>query len=890
METVNLPIENLRRFAWWQKAAMVMLAMMASASLWATDFIIDVKLIGGSKSTVESEIEAYKKKGWTLVDKDLNAKCGAASDYIYLIYLTASDESNEVPFITDFYLSDSDSDPNLGDHSAKNPPNEFTDSNGRVFYLSGYRGDSHFTSSVHGNLNSKTSGDNIYLYYTRAKFPDRHGVTAISFNDNSSGAVGKNGGSKAYDVNAGASGEYIYMHLSTATIPLPTIFNISTVDDWNELAYYINNGIDDCAGKYARLNNDVGTVTEIIGISGHPFRGTFYGDWNTLNVDINLNKDGVAPFGSIDGATIVRLNVTGFVYGANHAAGLVGGCASNKVNVIEECNISTNVHSPTYAGGIVGHGGHGELTLMDCLYNGTIGSFGNYAGGLLGWCDELKLKLKDCVFNGQFVPGEGGKYHPIACKNGQSPVEATIERAFYKNTITPSELGDNLIPGGNGIPVSYLFDFEKGMDGWTLANGNASGIVSNDQHTGNKCFMFASSDQDQMLISPQLPGYGKIYVYFYMRGEAERNISFQIGTSTTTNDLEAFKWSEAQTILVKNWSATFAEINAGAKYLAIKYVGGSSALCIDDICIEEMLYKPAELNVDEVLPESAEIAWTGNAETYNVRYRQGPTFYESFDIAPISWRAHNEGGNSATNWAVRSLAGIDLLDAHSGTNVAMGRSLDYANQTPYAVDNWLVSPQVTLGGTLSFWLLDDGSKHEHYEIWVSTTTIEQEAFEFVAEPGYGNSLAYQWQEITVDLSKYEGMTGYIAFRLKDEGKDLLLIDDVSIYPSDWITFTTTEPGIALADLKPGTTYEIQVQGVKGNETTNWSSVTTFTTATIEGQDVNKDGTVDTQDVLGIYDFMQQSDGSTPPGRFDVNHDGLVDTQDVLEIYKYIQEH
>ena len=55
-------------------------------------------------------------------------------------------------------------------------------------------------------------------------------------------------------------------------------------------------------------------------------------------------------------------------------------------------------------------------------------------------------------------------------------------------------------------------------------------------------------------------------------------------------------------------------------------------------------------------------------------------------------------------------------------------------------------------------------------------------------------------------------------------------------------------------------------------------------------DLNRDGTVDTQDVLSIYRFMQEYDGTTPPGRYDVNGDILVDTQDVLEIYKYIQEH
>ena len=55
------------------------------------------------------------------------------------------------------------------------------------------------------------------------------------------------------------------------------------------------------------------------------------------------------------------------------------------------------------------------------------------------------------------------------------------------------------------------------------------------------------------------------------------------------------------------------------------------------------------------------------------------------------------------------------------------------------------------------------------------------------------------------------------------------------------------------------------------------------------EDINGDGSVDTQDVLKIYEFMQTS--STPDGASeDVNKDGNVDTQDVLKVYDYIQNH
>ena len=55
-----------------------------------------------------------------------------------------------------------------------------------------------------------------------------------------------------------------------------------------------------------------------------------------------------------------------------------------------------------------------------------------------------------------------------------------------------------------------------------------------------------------------------------------------------------------------------------------------------------------------------------------------------------------------------------------------------------------------------------------------------------------------------------------------------------------------------------------------------------------GIDINGDGSVDTQDVLSIYEYMQEKGsegGDDVP--YDVNHDGVVDTQDVLALYEYM---
>ena len=56
------------------------------------------------------------------------------------------------------------------------------------------------------------------------------------------------------------------------------------------------------------------------------------------------------------------------------------------------------------------------------------------------------------------------------------------------------------------------------------------------------------------------------------------------------------------------------------------------------------------------------------------------------------------------------------------------------------------------------------------------------------------------------------------------------------------------------------------------------------------EDINGDETVDTQDILSIYDFIVNGKTVDASTAEDVNKDGLVDTQDVLSVYDYIIKH
>ena len=121
----------------------VLLLLVSIFSLQTTraqDFITDVVLIGGSKSETDALKADYSDRGYTLINKDLNA--GAGGDYIYLLYRKGSVFSNE-SFITDFYIK-----------SGSGAPNTITDECGITYYLTPYDGGSHFKEQK-GDLNMK---------------------------------------------------------------------------------------------------------------------------------------------------------------------------------------------------------------------------------------------------------------------------------------------------------------------------------------------------------------------------------------------------------------------------------------------------------------------------------------------------------------------------------------------------------------------------------------------------------------------------------------------------------------------------------------------------------------------------------------------------------------
>ncbi len=255
----------------------------------------------------------------------------------------------------------------------------------------------------------------------------------------------------------------------------------------------------------------------------------------------------------------------------------------------------------------------------------------------------------------------------------------------------------------------------------------------------------------------------------------------------------------------------------------------------------ESCLKPTNVTASDVTINSAHISWDGNAESYNVQYATAtvngttlePVFEDSFENGLDNWTIYIEGYQSTetndfniTDWHL--MESNSSASPHTGNYMAMSRSYDGTDRT---VDNWLVSPQMTLGDVLTFWVIDDGTWHEHLEVWVSTGTNAISDFVKVATPGDATS---SWTMKTVDLSAYAGQQGYVAIRHNDTGKDWIFVDDFGVYTTvntySYGTFTTlpstSQNSCDITGLSPETLYVAQVQSDCGDPdgTSGWSSV------------------------------------------------------------------
>ena len=263
---------------------------------------------------------------------------------------------------------------------------------------------------------------------------------------------------------------------------------------------------------------------------------------------------------------------------------------------------------------------------------------------------------------------------------------------------------------------------------------------------------------------------------------------------------------------------------------------------------------PKNVTASNITNTSATIGWTSDNDNFKLKYAVRPTSgskdsgdthtYDFENKTLQGWTAIDADGDGHT-WILTSSFFDDPDPGHNNsTDYVMSQS--YIGE-PLRPDNYLVSPQVMLGGSISFYACaqDEDYPNEHFGVAVSTTGNTDAAdfttlYEWtMTAAGTPASKQGQWGQYTVDLSNYDGLVGYVAIRhFGCSDVFILNVDDITIVEGTgsnltWVTRNNVSNPYSIESLQSGTSYYVQVQSDCGGDdgSSSWSSVTVFTTLT-----------------------------------------------------------
>lgn len=240
--------------------------------------------------------------------------------------------------------------------------------------------------------------------------------------------------------------------------------------------------------------------------------------------------------------------------------------------------------------------------------------------------------------------------------------------------------------------------------------------------------------------------------------------------------------------------------------------------------------------VSDITPNSAIINWENTGATYSLRYKKALIMDFESGLAPFT--TVDADGDGFTWFSNLENGGINPADGfyyyltpNEGKGLAYSQSYTYLLGSPLTPDNWLISPEITLGGQIYFFFRSqDPAYPEHFGCYVSTTGTAPEDFtewyEWTADKDY-----YEYS--ANDFSGLEGK-GYIAFRHYDVTDQYILnLDDIEIVEdmtkADWVQLDDIPDGnLQLNGLDPDAYYSVQISADGG---LNWSAVCVFKTTT-----------------------------------------------------------
>lgn len=241
------------------------------------------------------------------------------------------------------------------------------------------------------------------------------------------------------------------------------------------------------------------------------------------------------------------------------------------------------------------------------------------------------------------------------------------------------------------LPYSYGFETTLADEGWTRESCHSESVINNAvKKTGQNAFRFTyKGTPPQYLISPELAASTKdVTISFWYRAQNTTYLeSFKVGYSTTDNNLESFTWDNEETTTQTDvWKEYTNIYPKGVKYIAIQYTADDKYfLWIDDFSVSypPTCIKPTGLIASDITSNSATLAWTSDADQFNIQYKKTTDSDWTNVSGTVSGSPYTLTGlSSATNYQVRVRTYCDATDQSDWTD-AVSFTTDCATITEY---------------------------------------------------------------------------------------------------------------------------------------------------------------------------------------------------------------
>ena len=421
----------------------------------------------------------------------------------------------------------------------------------------------------------------------------------------------------------------------------------------------------------------------------------------------------------------------------------------------------------------------------------------------------------------------------------------------------------------------YLWDFEsdESLEGWMSydADGDGYGWEIDDYYSYNggtycltsRSYYAGALTPDNWLISPMvnLDGMLSLFTENYLSSYPDKiKVYVCVGEPDFDNIEECFVPISEFIIPGTAWEEHTFDLSAyggAVGCFAIRHYDcyDMFRILVDYITIGTDVPMPTTPQDVTVEPgqKSGAVLWTDEDDSeWCLRYRvytpqpEATGFFEDFEacennLLPEGWTTIDADGDY-NDWFVWDPIAAGYDDTGDGIRLNGTKCATSASyqSVPLYPDNWLITPKVTFPASMSFYAAgqDPSWAGEVFAVYVCTgDPSNPDNFVKLTEDITATSPIQQY---TVDLSEYEGMEGYIAFRHYNISDMFRLnIDDVLIgempepvEEAEWIYVDgITSTDYLITGLVPETTYEVQVMAVNEYGESDWTPSCIFTTKT-----------------------------------------------------------